>query len=215
MVERAHKHNRAAQQGGEGARGCASCLGHAPRPRRQLGHGLILGSARIAGRAIARRYCIRPTITYVPPLIRAASSRSRQPDAAEPKAACSRSSSVCCVCCCAVPGWMGLDYWLVCARALPRPLVLVALTHGCSAGRHCRWTIPPALALWLVFRKLRTWRDVYKTLFLITVRRCPWSGPTSVPSTDPPRSAPRSPSRQRYPGTRISSATAYVRHTAP
>ncbi|GJN90298.1 hypothetical protein Rhopal_003306-T1 [Rhodotorula paludigena] len=42
---------------------------------------------------------------------------------------------------------MGLDYWLV----------------------HCRWTIPPALALWLVFRKLRTWRDVYKTLFLITI----------------------------------------------
>nr|UZX50431.1 bifunctional lycopene cyclase/phytoene synthase [Rhodotorula kratochvilovae] len=41
----------------------------------------------------------------------------------------------------------GLDYWLV----------------------HARWTIPPALALWLGFRKLRTWRDVYKTCFLITI----------------------------------------------
>nr|UYR58270.1 15-cis-phytoene synthase/lycopene beta-cyclase [Rhodotorula sp.] len=40
----------------------------------------------------------------------------------------------------------GFDYWLV----------------------HARWTIPPSVALWLVFRKLRTWRDVYKTLFLIT-----------------------------------------------
>ncbi|GAA5820056.1 hypothetical protein JCM3770_002120 [Rhodotorula araucariae] len=41
----------------------------------------------------------------------------------------------------------GLDYWLV----------------------HARWTIPPSLALWLAFRKLRTWRDVYKTCFLITI----------------------------------------------
>ncbi|BGP25876.1 phytoene synthase [Rhodotorula toruloides] len=38
----------------------------------------------------------------------------------------------------------GLDYWLV----------------------HLRWTIPPALVLWGTFRKLRTRRDVYKTLFL-------------------------------------------------
>ncbi|BGP33437.1 hypothetical protein JCM10296v2_005239 [Rhodotorula toruloides] len=41
----------------------------------------------------------------------------------------------------------GLDYWLV----------------------HLRWTIPPALVLWSTFRKLRTRRDVHKTLFLITI----------------------------------------------
>ncbi|BGP17727.1 hypothetical protein JCM10213_005308 [Rhodosporidiobolus nylandii] len=41
----------------------------------------------------------------------------------------------------------GLDYWLV----------------------HARWTIPPSLALWAVFRKLRTKRDVQKTWFLIAI----------------------------------------------
>ncbi|GAA5993431.1 hypothetical protein JCM11641_007156 [Rhodosporidiobolus odoratus] len=45
----------------------------------------------------------------------------------------------------------GLDYWLV----------------------HSRWTIPPALLLWAVFRKLRTTRDVLKTCFLITAT-IPW-----------------------------------------
>nr|AKR17054.1 lycopene cyclase/phytoene synthase [Sporobolomyces pararoseus]UGY86997.1 bifunctional lycopene cyclase-phytoene synthase [Sporobolomyces pararoseus]UGY87003.1 bifunctional lycopene cyclase-phytoene synthase [synthetic construct] len=42
---------------------------------------------------------------------------------------------------------MGFDYWLV----------------------HAKWTIPPALVLWLFFRRLRTARDVYKTWFLITI----------------------------------------------
>ncbi|GAA6040552.1 hypothetical protein JCM8097_005460 [Rhodosporidiobolus ruineniae] len=41
----------------------------------------------------------------------------------------------------------GHDYWLV----------------------HARWTLPPALLLWAVFRKLRTRRDVYKTWFLIAI----------------------------------------------
>ncbi|GAA6016262.1 hypothetical protein JCM10207_000450 [Rhodosporidiobolus poonsookiae] len=41
----------------------------------------------------------------------------------------------------------GLDYWIV----------------------HSRWTIPPALILWITFRKLRTRRDVLKTLFLIAI----------------------------------------------
>ncbi|GAA5864748.1 hypothetical protein JCM8547_008295 [Rhodosporidiobolus lusitaniae] len=41
----------------------------------------------------------------------------------------------------------GLDYWLV----------------------HARWTIPPTLTLWFIFRKLRTRRDVYKTCFLIVI----------------------------------------------
>ncbi|GAA5926944.1 uncharacterized protein JCM15063_000413 [Sporobolomyces koalae] len=42
---------------------------------------------------------------------------------------------------------MGFDYWLV----------------------HAKWTIPPAVGLWLAFRRLRTARDVYKTCFLITI----------------------------------------------
>ncbi|GAA5879810.1 hypothetical protein JCM16303_004187 [Sporobolomyces ruberrimus] len=42
---------------------------------------------------------------------------------------------------------MGFDYWLV----------------------HAKWTIPPAVVLWLTFRRLRTARDVYKTCFLITI----------------------------------------------
>lgn len=34
---------------------------------------------------------------------------------------------------------------------------------------HAKWTIPPAVVLWLTFRRLRTARDVYKSCFLITV----------------------------------------------
>ncbi|GAA5991174.1 hypothetical protein JCM10908_006571 [Rhodotorula pacifica] len=42
---------------------------------------------------------------------------------------------------------MGYDYWTV----------------------HLHWTIPPAIVLWSVFRRLRTPRDVYKTCFLIVI----------------------------------------------
>ncbi|GAA5840019.1 hypothetical protein JCM11251_006588 [Rhodosporidiobolus azoricus] len=41
----------------------------------------------------------------------------------------------------------GFDYWLI----------------------HARWTVPPSLLLWAAFKKLRTRRDVYKTLFLISI----------------------------------------------
>lgn len=83
-----------------------------------------------------------------------------------------------CALCSSRLGMGGFDYWLVCvplslslpalAAAAPAEPSLTPRRRRCCS--HARWTIPPSVALWLVFRKLRTWRDVYKTLFLITVR---------------------------------------------
>lgn len=50
-------------------------------------------------------------------------------------------------------------------------IVSSRLTRSTSPARsHLHWTVPPAVVLWVFFRKLRTPRDVYKTCFLIAVR---------------------------------------------
>ena len=66
---------------------------------------------------------------------------------------------------------MGFDYALVYVTDLPPPPISAAATNqSCS---HAKYTIPPAVLLTLLYRPLFTKLDVFKVVFLITVRDAP------------------------------------------
>lgn len=63
---------------------------------------------------------------------------------------------------------MGYDYALVYEG--PVPLMSLMPWQGTNVlYRHVKYTIPPAIALTLLYRPLLTRLDVYKILFLVTV----------------------------------------------